>query len=473
MKTIKNILKLLIIFISIWIPYWVIAAWIDHFEIIISPEKAKTWEALDITSQAGDRDHNLVPDYHWSIMVFSESDPEADFPNELKENSYTFMESDQWEVKFENAVVFNNRWIQDIHVYDLIYDDVLWIAEVEISEDKKEENVVIEILSPETWIMIWEKKISVSWTTSKNHKVIIEINWTREVSTNTNSAWVYEKEIDNLEDWENSIVAKVLNSDEEVIWESEVVNINVDSSKPSVKSLSINIEWEVEAESEIELEIISNPWLNNVSVIINDTITTLEDSDWKWIYKWTASAPKEAWTYSIDAVLVNELWHEVKELAAWSVTVKASELNSSPEKVTNNSADESNNQIENTNSEERKDLTITWLKVVWLKTKSIMTWDEIKWIESYSIYQKLEDDTLELIDTTTEPKYELAITWDEVKHDYFLVKATAKTSSWILYEWDLSKAIKVQTWPEIYLLLLISLILWSSVFYFKRRNQNI
>ena len=38
----------------------------------------------------------------------------ADFPNELSENSYSFTEADQGEVKFENAVSFKNEGTQDI-----------------------------------------------------------------------------------------------------------------------------------------------------------------------------------------------------------------------------------------------------------------------------------------------------------------------------------------------------------------------
>jgi len=117
----------------------------------------------------------------------------------------------------------------------------------------------------------------------------------------------------------------------------------------------------------------------------------------------------------------------------------------------------------------KKILNITWLKVVKLKTKSVLSWDAIEWIKSYSIYQKMPDDTLDLIDTTTQPKFEVAITWDKIKHDYFLVKANSETSSWILYSWNLSKAVKVKTWPEIYILILISILMWSLIFFIKRK----
>ena len=429
-------------------------AWVvDHFEVLLSTDKANIWDSIDITIKAVDKDNNLVSDYDGSILVFSVSDPEASFPNELKWNSYSFSAADEWEIKFENSVIFNNSWLHDISVYDLEDDEVMWVAELEISEEIIEKDIEINILSPEDGLTIWEKTINISWTTKKNHKVLIITNWTNEVITTTNSVWTYEKEIANLNDWENTLQAKILNADDVVIWESETVTINIEASKPRLKSFKYTPSENIETETEIDVELIANLWLTEVNIIVNDTITKLEDSEGKWVYTWKITTPKEAWDYSIDVVMKDELWHEVKELWAESITVKQIELQVASEPV----------------EEEQKDLTITWLKVVTLKTKSVLTWDEIEWVESYSVFQKLEDDTLELIDTSTEPKFEVAITWDEVKYDYFLIKATAKTSSWILYEWDLSKAVKVKTWPEIFILLLISILIWSLIFFTKRK----
>ena len=65
---------------------------------------------------------------------------------------------------------------------------------------------------------------------------------------------------------------------------------------------------------------------------------------------------------------------------------------------------------------------------------------------------------------------EVPIVWDEIKYDYFAVKAQAKTGSGEeLYEWDLSEAAKVKTGPEILILLLISLLV-GWVFVFSRKQ---
>jgi hypothetical protein len=111
-----------------------------------------------------------------------------------------------------------------------------------------------------------------------------------------------------------------------------------------------------------------------------------------------------------------------------------------------------------------------------LKSKSILTWDELKDAKSYNVYKKLEDWNLEFIENVVEPKFEVLIDMDakEIKYEYFAVKAVAEdeNSEWEIYtyEWDLSEATKIQTWPEIIILLLLSLLVWWLVLaFFKKR----
>ncbi len=77
----------------------VFAWWIDHFEVRLEPKDAKVWEALDLTIEAVDKNNAIVSDYNWIILIFSESDPEAELPSVLEENTYTFSDSDQWKIK--------------------------------------------------------------------------------------------------------------------------------------------------------------------------------------------------------------------------------------------------------------------------------------------------------------------------------------------------------------------------------------
>ena len=110
-------------------------------------------------------------------------------------------------------------------------------------------------------------------------------------------------------------------------------------------------------------------------------------------------------------------------------------------------------------TEEQPNLEIKDIKVTTLKTKSVLTWDIVKGAESYNVYKQGEDDAFELIENVTEPRFEVEITGDEIKHDYFAVEALGRTASGELITGDLSEATKVQTGPEMIILFIISLLI--------------
>lgn len=431
------------------------AAWLDHFNVTLEPENSFVWEALDITIEAMDKNNNIVTDYNWTILIFSESDLEAELPSAFAENTYEFETSDQWVIKFENAIKFKSDWTQNIHVYDLEDESVVWIWEIVINKKEVISNSEIKIISPNEWTIIWKNNIIVSWETDKNHKVKIIVNNKNEFETTSNSEWIFEKNIEELTPWENSIKAQILNANLEVIWESENVIITFEENSLNIKNIKITPE-EIDTESSIEVELIANPKLNDVSIVLNDSVTKLKETK-DWIYTTKVTAPSTSWIYKIDVILKDELWHEKTELWASSIKVNEIKLNAPEEK-------------EEVIIEEDKELKITWLKVIELKSKSVLSWDEVKWAESYNVYKKLENEELELIENVLEPKFEVEIKWDEIKYDYFAVKAIWKTSSWEIYEWNLSDATKVKTWPELIILLLLSLLIWA-IFIFLRQKK--
>lgn len=469
--------KILLFFLSLFIFSKSFALWIDHFNVKLEPENAKVWEALDITIEAMDKNNNVVSDYDWSILVFSESDPEADFPNVLKENSYTFSKSDLWAVKFENAVKFKNEWTQSVSVYEITDDSVFWYAEVEITKDDVISNEEISIISPENGITMWETSINVSWSTKKNHKIKIIVNSDEEVTTNSNSEWVYEKVVSWLKNWENSIEAIILDADDNVIWRSNIITIKVESENPTLKTIKVIPDQELEPEQKVETVVVSDIWLTDVSIVVDDNLVKLKETS-NWNYKWEFLAPKEDWVYKIDVILKDYLWNSTNELWASSITVKKTDFNSaswSTNTTSNGNKEDPKNEVDlnswDDKSETNRDpLKINWLTLTKLKTKSVLTWDPISWVQGYNVYKKLSDWSLELVDRTIEPRFEVEIIWDDVKYDYFVVKAEAKDSKWQLYEWDLSEATKIQTWPEIIILFLVSILLWWVAFVLKRKK---
>ncbi len=440
---------------------------IDHFKVVFGKETAKVGESLDITISAVDKNSEVVRDYVGSILVFSESDVEAKFPNDLVENSYSFTAANEWSVKFENAVRFKNPGVQDVYVYDLNDENILGVAEVTITAKEVLSNVDIKILSPENGVTLWKNNITVSGTTKKNHQVRIILNDSQDLFTTSNAEGVFEKKVENLQEWTNTLQAQVLNADNEKIGESKKIDVKINSSVPILKSISITPPWKVEANSEISIKVISNIWLSEVSVIINDVITQLKEEK-EGIYTASSNAPEEAGTYWIDVILKDEFAHETKEMNAATLEVTAL-----PDlKVGDDTAIVENIEATNTGvTMENLDLTIKDIQVTELKTKSVLTWKPLKDAESYNVYKKISDTQIELIENVTDPRFEIDIIWDEIKYDEFAIKAIGKTSSGELIQWNLSEMTKVQTGPEMYIILaLIALLFTAGIFFLKRHK---
>ncbi len=517
MKIIKNFL----IFIIIMFGFSFISTYaldIDHFEVTLSPERAQVWEALDITIKAVDKNWETVKDYNWSILVFSGSDAEAEFPNVLSDNSYKFEIVDEWKVKFENAIKFKNPWKQDLHIYDLNDENIFWVAEVEIFEKEHQSNIEVNIISPENGLTIWQSTVKVSWTTNKNHQVEILVNSERKIKTTTNSEWIFDKNIWELKEWENSIITYVLDSDGKRVWESDEVKIMVKSSIPSLKSIQIDPNWKLYPESEINVKIFSNNWLSKVKVILNDIITNLEEKT-SWVYSWKIYAPKELWTYYIDLLLKDDLWHETKKTKVEKINVIEKEpdlsvaidikdsdndwiLDSNDNCIYEINKDQKDtdwdsiwdacdnciniknkNQIDANKNDiwdvceknktcisQELNLAIRWLKLTKLKTKSILTWNKIKWAWSYNIYKRTSWIKFELIDNVIEPRYSINIIWDKIKYDYFSIKAVWKDNCLKEVEWKLSDMIKIKTWPEEIFLLIIAILFTSLILFIRRKK---
>ncbi len=438
---------------------------VDHFEVVLNQEESLVDEALDITITAVDKNGEVVSDYLGDILVFSESDVEAEFPNDLAENSYSFITANEGSVKFENAVKFHNTGVQDVYVYDLNDENIFGVAEITIKEWEKQQNVEIEILSPENNVTLGKNTIDISWATKKNHQVKILINNKEEVFTTSNSDGIFEQEIPDLQEWTNTFQAFILDADENVIGESEKINIKINASLPQFKSITVTPTGEVEAQSEIHIQVVSNIGLSNVSVIIDDLITPLEEVK-DGIYEATSLAPKEPGTYPIDVILKDDFWHDTQERWVTELIVIPA-LNASTVVIEVPEEDETPPPTPVVLKE--LDLTISNIQVTELKTKSILTWQPLDDATSYNIYKKIGPKKIELIANVTEPRYEIPIAGGEETWDDFAIKAVGETEAGEPIQGDLSEMTKVKTGPELYIFLaIIALLLTSGMFFMKR-----
>lgn len=477
MKNVFKIFALFIVFIGTI--QWASAWEIDHFELTLSPEKASVGEAVDLTITAVDSNNEIVTDYTDKVLIFSSEDPKVELPIALQDSTYQFTEADQGKVKFENGVKFTSAGIKDLNVYDYMEDTIYGMVEIEISQEEKKEEIDIDIISPESGLTIPKNSVKVSGNTQKNHNVVVTLNGKETFDTTSNGTGMYEVEIDTLENGENTLVAQVLNADEKVIWTSEKISIKVEWSNTNLKNVKI-IPEEVFTESMYEIEVTASKELTKVQAIVNDELIELTEKE-NGIYKWKANAPKEKGTFNIDIVLTGELGNEIKEM--WAAELKVKTLDAATEVPVDDgddvvvTVDEVDDETENTKviqtvTPSDDPMKITGLKLVELKTKSILTWNNVIGAEAYNIYKKNESGNFELIETVKEARYEVEIINNEkITHDYFAVKAIGRNAKGETYEGDFSEATKVKTGPEMLILFIIALMIGGVFMTFNARKK--
>ncbi len=474
----KKLLKILLVLLITSNLSYAFAWTVDNFKVEFNKKVTWVWEALDLTITALDKNDEIVTDYTGNVFGFSETDDSIEIPEELSNNDgYSFKLSDWWVKKFENWVKFNTSWEQSISIYDANdYENITWKWEINITKTETwNKTVEIEILSPESNTTLPRSELKVSWATKKNHQVKIKINNKQEFSTTSNSDWIFEKQIEWLITWNNVIKAFTLDADENIIGESSEVIINIDDNKPKFKSIKlspISQDWRVEENTEVEVVVFANIWLKSVKLLFNDWVINLEETE-EWKYSWIFKTPSEEREFSMDVVMVDTLGHTVTEKEVAKINVFLVEVNSALEE-TSTWVEVKNEEPKEEIKPELPNLEIKWLKLVKLKSKSILTWDKVDDAKSYDIFKKNKDTgKFEFLKNVDNPKFEVEITGEKVKYQYFAVKAKTQTNSWEIIVWDLSQATKIQTWPtEVILMLIISLIAWLFFITIAKRRKS-
>jgi hypothetical protein len=230
----------------------------------------------------------------------------------------------------------------------------------------------------------------------------------------------------------------------------------------------------VEAKTTIKVEVLATPKLAEVSIIFNDALVKLEESE-EGSYTTDITAPLNAGEYIIDVTLKDDLGHVTNKPGAEKITVKAVEVKEEPVKEEPVKEEPAKEEVK---LEEPKDveldaakLEITGIKLEKQKNKSILSWDEIKQASSYNIY-KLDKTSGEkkLIENVKENQTTIYITGDKVEYDDFFISAVGVDKEGKEQEiTDLSDMTKVQTGPaEILFLLLVSMMLGYMI---MRRRQ--
>ena len=128
----KKILMWIIALYSLCVAQNAFAGQVMYFDVDFPADSVYIEEATDIRITALDANDNIVEDYEGSVLVFSQTDPEAQFSDDFEFGVYDFTLSDNGSAFIEGGITFNTLWNQDLYVYDLNDDSDSVMGENEI-----------------------------------------------------------------------------------------------------------------------------------------------------------------------------------------------------------------------------------------------------------------------------------------------------------------------------------------------------
>ncbi|NDK07926.1 hypothetical protein EOM39_01615 [Candidatus Gracilibacteria bacterium] len=476
-----KLFKLIFAFILLFIfNYSYSASSVDHFDIKLGSDEIAIDKAVDMTIEAKDSDGNLVKDYRGTILIMSETDPKAEFPKEIKDNSYKFTESDGGKAKFENSLIFRNLGKQQVNVFDFNNEDVTGMAEINVIDESDEDVISIKISSPSDGSILTNNFITLAGSTKKNHQVSIKVTGTkteRTVKTESNSDGLYEKKIENLDDGDYKVYASVINSEGKEAGKTEEVKVSIKTKKPEFNSFKVK-PYEIHPEDKINLEVKATKDLATVKVMIEDTIIELKETK-EGVYTGSTTAPKKEGEYDVEINLIDDLGNQVNKLLPEELNVlPGTGIKSGCDPELDEDCDiECDPNIEDCTNKtiiKKKIFKINNLRLTKLKTKSILSWDPIDEAVSYNIYKQLPSNQLVLVDNVRIPSYEIPIVGKKVTYDLFVVEPVVLDGSGQTIKGQLSEVTEIQTGPkELLLLLFLSFLIGLFILVFKHKKIKV
>ncbi|MDD2565588.1 MAG: hypothetical protein PHZ26_03280 [Candidatus Gracilibacteria bacterium] len=298
---------------------------VDHFTVTTNPTSTKVGEAIDLTVTAVDSAGNTKKDYAGDIYIAVDNDSKATVPFT---DGFQFKAEDLGSKTFSKGLSFTKTGKMKVVVLDIENDQLEGSVDVTVTDGTEgnagDSTGDITIISPDNGMTISDNKVTVSGTTKKNSKVKFFLNGTemKDLETQTDDKGAFTTEMKDLTQSTNIIKVKALDGTDKIIAESSDISINIETSGPLFKSLSVIEGAEAPSGSEINLTLLADSGLSEVTATLGEVVQPLiESTTSPGTYEGKVTLPSIEGDYSIDINLKSSLGKTtVKKSAA---TIKA------------------------------------------------------------------------------------------------------------------------------------------------------
>jgi len=382
------------------------------FKIEGLEEEVLAGETVNLTVTIQDQDDNTVLSYLGEIL-FSTTDEIATIPQE----PYKFKDTDLGAHTFNLAFTFFTPGTQTLTINDInnysLKTSVEFSVKNKSSSDtnltksesnKTQTNSEITLTSPKAGT--YTGSITFSGTGPKESTIEIYVNNNLLDETTSDDNGKFSKTLS----FENGLYTIFVKADNA---QSEEISFKIDTSAAKVEEIKVSPE-NIKSGDTMFITVFSEPYLAQVSVIINDKITDLaEDSDHTGEYSVKLQAPTNGGEYNVDVILVDQLGQEGIYNAVATLKVAEPEPESPLDTETKSENLIDQNNLENSISEpapepkleDLDNLTypnqVTGLEVTNIEANKItLSWEvaesnaEDKFIKNYKIYYGTQADNL-------------------------------------------------------------------------------
>lgn len=289
-KALKSIvLSCLCLLLSVW---YIFAEDPDNFSIEVS-ENIVAEEYVDFTVAAM-KDWEILKDYTWSVIFWVNyangnllSEDYYTVPNW---SWYTFEEADLWKKTFSKWLSIKTAWSYKLIVTTLWVNSNNITAEAVINVTSKDGTWNLETVSisyPTADSTETKSFVDVLWYCEalKNSPVNIYLNW-RMVSTwETDEKWDFHILVADLLSWENEIQAKIVDLNNEVLWESSVIKVKYEAPQDGLfKSLEI-LPWRTGKQwDKFVFNVTTDDNVSSAELIFSNGLKFSMDRVWQWLF---------------------------------------------------------------------------------------------------------------------------------------------------------------------------------------------
>lgn len=407
---------------------------ISKFKIEGIEDSVKVGETVNLTITAQDEKENTVLNYNGEIL-FSTTDELAKIPEE----PYEFIEDDMGEHTFNLAFTFLTPGKQTLNVNDTENYDLRSSIDFEVIEsdsttdnesDENDSGSVSEITLESPKSGTYNDGITFSGKGPASTEIKFYLNDKMTDKITSDEEGLFSKKITNLGGGLYTVYAASEDKNGNIIAKSDEVSLKIDSEAAVVDEVQIEPE-EVEINGTVFITILSEPYLPQVSIILEDKITDLtEDSGHTGKYSAKITAPKTSGEHKIDVILVDELGKEAiySEYATLNVTelsaenLNAEDISSTTSDVAETAPAEetitAEEPIDNTENPDQIDQTeaqypdqVTGVEIANIESSKItLNWEVAasssdKFIQNYRIYYGTDaenlDQSIDTFDSST------------------------------------------------------------------------